>query len=846
MQNPTTEMTFSQLEQILEDASLAGNITTHSVKKIESATFTKLPDSLHPVLVRALCETGIKNLYVHQREALAHIASGQHTLISTGVASGKSLCYQLPLLNQFLEAPATRALLLFPTKALGNDQKENLQKLLGASGIKGAGTMGVYDGDLPAGRREAVRNKAAFVFSNPDMLHLGILPHHTRWAGFFKNLKYVVVDEVHMYHGVFGSHFANVLRRFQRIAGIYHSNPHFIVTSATLTGGREFVEKLFEVKFATVEKNTSACGEKHFLIYNPPLVNRELGIRRPAAEESLRLARKLLRTKGQTLIFAHTRKAVELLLTELRNRVGEKGLVCGYRSGYLPHERRDIEQKLRRGEIRTVVTTNALELGIDIGGIDTVIMSGYPGSITSTKQQTGRAGRKGRRSLAIFVASGGLMDQYLVKHPEYLLDRNPEQALINPDNPYILLRHLQCAIFEKAFTEGESFGNLCAQKVREFMQLLEKIGRVHKSRQTWFWASDGYPANEISLRTAASDTYILQNAENVVGLIDRDSAFWFTHPGAVYLHNGESYQVSSLNLEKKTVSLKPFQLSYYTQAVCDTRFELMETYEHQRFREWEKFAGQLKVETRVTGFKKLKWHMRELLGREELDLPPSQLITAGCWFVLGVELVNRLRQEKLWNNDANRYGHGWEDLAASIRERDRYRCTNCGESAKNSTLHVHHKLPLRSFSSSALANRPENLISLCPVCHTAAEKQIYIQSGLAGLTYLLGRLAPFSLLCSGTDLHIFGEARSAICEDQPAVIFYDSAPGGVGLSEKLYSLLEGLFNRGLEVVSDCECRSGCPACVGPEAENGVGAKAPVAQMLKYLTAASTASDQEPA
>ncbi len=838
MTKTKTEPVPTGLQQILADESLSCNITSHFVKEARQAGFTALLETLHPDLISALGKEGIDKLYEHQRQAFELISSRKNTLISTGVASGKSLCYQLPLLNHYLKDTNTRALFLFPTKALAQDQKKSLQELVCNTGNHREGVVGVYDGDLPAGQRNAIRRQSAFVFSNPDMLHLGILPHHTRWADFFKNLKYVVVDEVHVYRGIFGSHFANVLRRFKRIAKFYNADPSFIVTSATLTGGRDFVEKLFEAKFSVVENDRSPHGKTHFLIYNPPLINRDLGIRRPASEETLRIARKLLPGRGQTLIFAHTRKRVELLLTELQTRSGEKELIFGYRSGYLPNERREIERKLRSGEIRIVVATNALELGIDIGGMDTVIMNGYPGSISSLRQQAGRAGRKGSDALAIFVASADLMDQYLVKHPDYLLKRNPEMALINPDNPYILLNHLQCAAFEKTFGADEPFGDLPAEKVREFFQLLEQIGKVHPSQDAWYWSSEGYPASEISLRTAAADTYVLQTEDTVVGIVDRNSAFWFTHPGAVYLHNGEPYLVKELNLEQNRVYLQPTNLAYYTQAISDISFELLEAYGHAEHGVYERFFGQLKVETRVTGYKKLKWSTRELLGREELDLPPTELVTHGCWFAFGKTLVGQLKQEQLWNNEANQYGPNWPKLSSLIRERDHHRCTNCGRAEVEGTFHVHHKLPFKSFGSAELANHPENLVTLCPSCHSAAEKQVYIQSGLAGLSHLLGRLAPFFLMCSGTDIHVFGEVRSLLANEQPALIFYDSAPGGVGLSEKLYTLLMNLFAKGREVVRDCGCKSGCPACVGPVAENGVGAKAPVKQMLKYLLEAA--------
>ncbi|NOZ08773.1 MAG: DEAD/DEAH box helicase [FCB group bacterium] len=831
-----TENYRSGLEQLLGDASLAGNITSHYTEKAKSAGYVKLPADLHPALVSTLGKMGIKTLYRHQREALTHIGAGCNTLISTGVASGKSLCYQLPLLNQFLEFPDSRALLLFPTKALAQDQRESLENLLVGLPGEVRGGIGVYDGDLPTGRRAAVRNNAAFVFSNPDMLHLGILPHHTQWADFFRHLKFVVVDEVHIYRGIFGSHFANVLRRLKRIARFYGSDPLFVTTSATLSGGAGFVKKLFETNFVLVSDDAASHGEKHFLIYNPPLVNRELGIRRPAWEETLRLASRLYAAGGQTLIFAHTRKAVELLVSRLQSRLGSKEEIVGYRSGYLAGERREIEQKLRSGAIRIVVATNALELGIDIGGMDTVIINGYPGSITSTRQQSGRAGRKGAPAMTLFVASADLMDQYLVKHPDYLNRRNPESALINPDNPYILYNHLQCAAFEKAFDRNEDFGTLPAAAVADYFELLENVGKVHRSSAQIHWSAADYPAGEVSLRTATADQFILQTEDSVIGAVDRESAFWFTHPGAIYLHNGDPFLVVELNLAENRVFLIPTELTYITQAASESAFELREIFQQTDFAGGTNSFGELRVETKVTGFRKLKWPGLELLGREDLDLPPADLITHGCWFTLSAELVAQQKSAELWRNDPNEYGPDWPRLAAGIRRRDAHTCTNCRRTENGQVFHVHHKIPFRAFSSPQQANRPENLTTLCPACHRLAERQVYLQSGLGGLSYLLGRLAPLLLMCSGSDLRVLGDPQCPLAEDRPAVVFYDSAAGGIGLSEKLYSILGGLLSRGREIVAVCGCKSGCPACVGPVAVNGEGAKVQVLQMLDYLTA----------
>ncbi|MBC8478845.1 MAG: DEAD/DEAH box helicase, partial [FCB group bacterium] len=554
---PETENSI--ISELLDDVSFKENICAHFTNPVQPAEYSTLPDTLDDRLASILKQSGIDHLYNHQRFAWDAIQQKQHTVISTGVASGKSLCYQLPLLQSYLEDSESRAILLFPTKALAQDQRSGLEKfnqnLSTEFNLRPPG-IGVYDGDLPSGQRDAVRKTASFIFTNPDMLHFGILPHHTQWAQFLRNLKYIIIDEVHVYRGIFGSHFTNVIRRLKRIASFYGAIPQFIITSATLANSHTYINALIEEEAVLISSDTAPHGESHFLIYNPPLLNEELGIRKPAMEETVSIARQLLRQDLQTLVFAQTRKAVELILSSLHLHTADKSAIVGYRSGYLPQERRQIEEGLRNGKIRMVVATNALELGIDIGGIDVVLLNGYPGSITSTRQQAGRAGRKGLPSAAILVASAGLLDQYLARNPDYLIHGNIEAALINPDNPYILFHHLQCALFEKTFQKNESFGKLSPEKVREFFQLLEKVGKLHHSQDEYFWSSTSYPANDISLRTAGADNYILQTEDEVIGIVDQESAFWMAHPGAVYIHNGSPYLVDDLDIEHHKALLK--------------------------------------------------------------------------------------------------------------------------------------------------------------------------------------------------------------------------------------------------------------------------------------------------
>jgi DEAD/DEAH box helicase domain-containing protein len=447
------------------DPSVADNITAWEQLPARSAEWADLPEELHPTLRQKLQKGAFHRLYSHQLRAWQVVCSGSHLAVVTGTASGKTLCYNLPILDRLLRDPAARALYLFPTKALAQDQLASLGEL-DIEKIAAA----IYDGDTPSQARRSIRRNARLVLSNPDMLHTGILPHHTNWADFFRNLQFVVIDEMHVYRGIFGSHVANVLRRLRRIARFYGANPQFILTSATIANPQELAEKLVEAQLEIIDQDGASRGAKSFLIYNPPVINPELGLRRSAMQESVRLADDMLAYRLQTVIFGRSRRGVELMLTYLRQQsAADRGWgsvpkdeteVRGYRGGYLPGQRRQIEHGLRTGQVRAVVATNALELGIDIGAMGAALLVGYPGSIAATWQQAGRAGRGDELSLAVLVATADPLDQFLARHPEYLFHRTPEQGLINPDNLLILLNHLRCAAFELPFQADEPFGSL--------------------------------------------------------------------------------------------------------------------------------------------------------------------------------------------------------------------------------------------------------------------------------------------------------------------------------------------------------------------------------------------------
>lgn len=818
-----------------KDSRFADNIAHYRVQQARPAGFTDLPAYLDEYLLKVLADRGINQLYYHQAAACTAIRNQANVVVSTGVASGKSLCYQLPILQSVLEDRSSCSLLLMPTRALAQDQKESLAAFCGHPALdRLLVNIGIYDSDTPSEQRQQIREGANIMFTNPDMLHLGILPHHTRWARFLSNLRYVIIDEVHIYRGIFGSHFANLIRRLKRLTSFYGSRPVFILTSATLANTREFCSRLLEEEPVLIDKDASPQGERHFLIYNPPLLNRDLGIRKRAMLETVALGEFLYRAGLQSLIFAHTRRMVEFVLSELREVCENGQEFRGYRSGYLAEERREIERSFREGDIRSLISTSAMELGIDIGGLDAVIINGYPGSITSVRQQSGRAGRQGEASLTIMVAASQLLDQYLVKHPEYLLERNPEAALIDPENPFILLRHLQCALFEKPFGEGEGFGRLTAGELEPFFKYMADNGYLHRRAGRIFWMADKYPAQEVSLRTAGSGEYLLQFNNKTIGTVDENSVCWLTHPEAVYLHSGEAYIVNSLDMEQKKVLLYEHKLDYYTQAQSNTEFTLEELLRTAEDDLRTVYLGNLLVIEQVTGYKKIKWTSNEVLGYGELDLPPRELHSRGFWLELSNELVELQELEGLWNNQAADYGQDWSAVSARVRERDGHACQVCGLTLPGKALDVHHIRPLRTFADIRTANNPANLLTLCPACHRKVEKRIQVQSGLAGLAYLLGNIAPLFLMCDRSDYRVHSDPNSRLARGNAAVIFHEAHPGGLGLAEKLFEQQGHLLTAGWKVVTECDCQDGCPACTGPAAEAGSGSRKIVSAILRQL------------
>src|SRR5438552_3977778 len=549
------------LDDLLTSPSTGPCITATRHFAPRPPVLVPFPPSLDPRIADALRARGIDELYSHQARAWELIAKGHHVVVVTPTASGKTLCYNLPALQSLLHQPDTRVLYLFPTKALAQDQLAELEAL--AKSLPEM-RMFTYDGDTPQDARRAVRARANLVLTNPDMLHSGILPHHTKWAVLFQNLRYVVIDMLHAYRGVFGSHVPNVMRRLRRLCRHYGSAPQFIMASATIANPGELAGRIIGESVEEVAESGAPTGDKLFLCYNPPVVNPELGIRAPYLGEAARLATRFLREKIPTIVFAQSRLSTEVLLTAIKtgvaDKTGDAGIVRGYRGGYLPSRRRAVEQGLRAGEVLGVVSTNALELGVDIGHLDVAVLAGYPGTIASLWQQSGRAGRRSGTSAAVLVASSAPLDQFMVTHPEYLFGASPEHARVNPDNPFILVNHLKCAAFELPFAPSaagqsvESFGEV---DVRRELAALEDEGLLHQAGGRWHWASETYPADHISLRTVTTDNFLVIDTtardekqtkrRQIIAEVDWSSAFATIYPKAIYLVESVPYEVQELH-----------------------------------------------------------------------------------------------------------------------------------------------------------------------------------------------------------------------------------------------------------------------------------------------------------
>jgi DEAD/DEAH box helicase domain-containing protein len=749
------------------------------------AKFQPIPGWVTSALCEAYRAKGIQELYSHQAVTAELVHDGKNVVVVTPTASGKTLCYNLPVLNAVLENADTRALYLFPTKALAQDQLAELHDL--SKRLDDRFGVFTYDGDTPSDARKAIRERGHVVLTNPDMLHTGILPRHTKWMRLFENLRYVVIDELHTYRGVFGSHVANVLRRLRRVAQFYGSNPQFICCSTTIANPRELATQIVEQEVEVVEENGAPAGEKLFVFYNPPMINRNLGIRRSYINESTRVAKELLARKLQTIVFANSRLHTEVLLTYLQQanppKPGQAEPIRGYRGGYLPGERREIERGLRDGRILGVVTTTALELGIDIGSLDACVMAGYPGSIASTWQRAGRAGRRSGTSCAVFVASSAPLDQFVVQHPDYFFGSSPEHAHIQPDNLEILVNHLKCAAFELPLSPEERFGNV---DLPELYERLGEAGFLHKSGGNWHWVQEAYPADTISLRSVTSDNFAIINTAGekngepeVIGEVDFSSALTTVHPKAIYIHQGQQYHVERLDFDKRKAYVKRVNVDYYTDAIRYTQVRVLEIAEEQSIPgPAARVHGDVLVRSQVIGFKKIKFFTNENVGSGKLELPENEMHTTAFWLTLGHSLLA--------------------------------------------------ELPF------TLSERQNGIFGLLYALGSMAA--LLLMCDRRDLGTAVGERPPSA--ASDINWEDFAAPRTSDVTEffEPNLYLYDAYPGGIGFSEPLYRISNLLLERTRELISACPCENGCPSCVGPAGDRSERTKNVALAILGRLLA----------
>ena len=738
------------------------NVTSWQVMPACEARYGDFPATLDARVIGALKNRGIDRPYIHQSRAIEAALMGRDFVVVTPTASGKTLCYNAPVLDAIMKDEAGRALYLFPTKALSSDQVAELYAMIQDTGadIKAY----TYDGDTPATARTAIRQAGHVVVTNPDMLHQGILPNHTKWVKLFENLKFVVIDEIHAYRGVFGSNLANVIRRLKRVCDFYGAHPTFICCSATIRNPRELAEEMTGRPMLLIDENGAPTGERHVVFYNPPVVNRQLGIRAGVIPQTRDIAADLLRSGVQSIVFGRSRLTVEVLTRYLKDMVrdplGNAGRVRGYRGGYLPTQRREIERELRAGRISTVVSTNALELGIDIGQLDACVLCGYPGTIASTWQQAGRAGRRGSVSLLIVVASSSPLDQYIITHPEYFFMQSPEQALINPNNLYILLNHLKCAAYELPFEDGELFAGL-----PDTPELLDYLKDEHILRQVagkYYWMAEEFPQAGINLRSATDQNFLIVDITNpkkhrVIGEMDRFTVPMLLHKYAIYMHEGTQYQVEELDFDDKKAYIRRVDVGYYTDADLTTSLKVLDEFERVDEGAVARARGEVLTSSIVTVFKKIAFDTHENLGWGPVTLPELEMQTTACWWVLPEHMEERYEREPMKN-------------------------------------------------------------------------------AMVGLAYLLRHIAPMYLMCAPQDIRVVYHVKDTFT-GRPTIYLYDSVPGGIGLSDRVYEMAYRLFDRARELLNRCPCADGCPSCIGATA--GEGAKQTLVRMLDELLEGKT-------
>ncbi len=766
------------LESLLKSWSQSGRmrdwLAASSRLESRAATTLPLPEWIHPALRRSLSNRGVTELYSHQRQAIDAAHAGHNVVVATPTASGKSLCFHLPVLQALLDDPGHSALFLYPTKALSRDQEHGLHELLADAELPIPVT--VYDGDTPGDARRAARDRGRIILTNPDMLHSGILPNHARWASLFQGLKYVVLDELHTYRGVFGSHMAHVLMRMKRAALFHGSMPTFLCATATIGNPLQHAARLLGVgerDIKLIDESGAPQAQRDLFIINPPVINAELGIRQSTLKTAVSIASDLIHARIPSIVFGPSRNSVEVMLKYLRERAGSVAgpdAIMGYRGGYLPERRRAVEQGLRDGAILCVVATNALELGIDIGDLDAVVLAGYPGSSAATWQRFGRAGRRGKKSAAILVCSSNTIDQYLAQNANYLLQSGAEEARIDPNNVEILIQHLKCATFEAPFdltsagtrvaqpdsARGENYGGLDAQSTRDALQYLEGHGLVHSNNGKFYWTGEPFPASHVSLRNIGWDNFVIIDVgtDQTIGELDWRAAHTMLHEQAIYQQDAEQYQVERLDYDNHKAYVRKVEPDYFTTALTYRTVSVIEPVHDGVVGLARTGYGEVKVLEKVTGYKKIKFFTHENAGYGDVHLPEIQMHTQSFWLTL-----------------------------------------------------------------------PEDLIESLPMTRAASI------AGLRGLGQALEAVSTLFLMCDPRDINrTLGDGSSGdsapgrdpfsgrIGGFDPTLFLFDAVAGGIGLSIRIFECIDRLLQDARRLIAGCQCRTGCPACVGPSEE----------------------------
>jgi len=704
------------------------------------ADYAELDKPLVARLQDCLSEHGLLPLYTHQAATVNNAKQSKNVIVATSSASGKTLCYNIPVLEAILTEAGSCALYLFPTKALAQDQLRGLQELFCPHLLK-IEEFATFDGDTPQAERAEIRKRAKIILTNPDMLHIGILPNHHQWSRLLRHLRYVVTDEAHTYRGVFGSHVACVLRRLRRICRLYGSTPQFICCSATITNPGEHAERLVGLPFTVVDSDGSPHGEKDFVFWNPPIIDEAKSVRRSANSEATDLFTELVSHNIRSLTFARSRRLTELIYTYSKQRLAEINSalaqkIKAYRAGYLPQERREIEQELFNGQLLGVVATTALELGIDIGDLEATVLTGYPGSIASTWQQAGRSGRGRDKSISFLIGLDNPLDQYFMRHPDFFFQKGFENTLVNPDNPYILRAHLVCAAWELPLSsDDETFFGLTLNQQRAE---LEGQGILRERGRRWYLSPRiAYPAQDINIRSTSRENFVLidTSTDSLLETIEASVAFFQVHPGAIYLHQGESYLVTELDLANRTAYATPTTVAYYTQTKEITDLHIVKVSRDKSCRQVKVYLGEVEVTNTVIGFTKKAQFTEEVIGEEPLDLPPQHFPTVALWFDLPSEAMNRLVESQL-------------DFAGGL--------------------------------------------------HAAEHAAIAI--------------LPLFALCDRNDI---GGVSTPFHPDtgRAQIFIYDAYPGGIGIAEKGFELVEELWQATLKAIKECPCQEGCPSCI---------------------------------